>query len=109
VEDQKKQIFEKIMAIPQNPDLKNISKDPSCWTMSSRNLSADMVISPSYHNFKIQCANIVSYLNKKPLDKLTEALEDIVTPNSNGIYILKGQGYAYQIHPEVIRYLKEII
>lgn len=108
-EDLRKQIYKKIMAIPQNPDIKALSTDPSCWTISSKNLSADMVTSPSYYNFKIQCAHIVRYLDKKPIAQFVKAIEEITTPNSQGTYILKGQGYAYRIHPKVAQYLKKIL
>ena len=108
-EDARKKIYEKIMKIPQNPDINEISKNPACWEINSKNLTADMMISPSYYNFKIQCANIVRYLDKKPISKFAEAIEEITTPDSNGNCILKGQEYAYRIHPKVAQYLKEIL
>jgi ERCC4-related helicase len=109
----RKQIYEQIMAIPQNKDIAMMSQSVHAFALDSKNLSADMMISPkralSYFNFKIQCANIVSYLEKQPVEKFEQKLKEMTTANSQGGFILKGQGYAYRLHPEVVKYLKKIL
>lgn len=103
----RRQIYKKIMEIPQNPEIKELDK--SCFTVDSSTLSAHQVMQPSYFNFKIQCAKIVSCLDRLPASKIHDKIKEMTTPTRTGLYLLKGLGYTYRLHPEVVRHLKKFL
>ena len=106
IEQLKNNLSEKINSLPQNPNINVINKN--CFTINVKNLSPDLVLSPIYYNFKKQYEFIVGIISKADIKNVPNILKEIIKPkkyDGNVFYSYKGQ----RLHPEVIKYLKEII
>lgn len=89
--------------IPQNPDIKQCTENPPCYTISLSAISNnDYVLVPFYYNFLSQ---------KEELSKIVSSVSSIESIMGQLIKIAEtGKDKAYRrYHPTVIEYVKSVV
>jgi hypothetical protein len=101
VEKIKKQLTEKINSLPDNPRIHRTGQNG--YSMSSKDLSADLNMSPLFYDFKRQYGIIATLIEMRPLEDIPNTLKAIIT---TGRVTYKEQ--VWRFHPDVITHLKQL-
>jgi hypothetical protein len=98
--DIRKAIADKILALPDNPDIQRHGE--RCFTMSASNLKKSW--SYEYHDFKLQYQMIATVMAEIPIENTIEWFREIIKTNT-----LKYKQTTVKLNPEVIKYIKGIL
>jgi hypothetical protein len=108
------ELQDSIEALPDNPRITRLGKN--CFTVSIQDLGSANWTS-FYHDFKNQYSLLQAIIEKYPIDKSEKIFAKILTTGKYrlGKDITTWNGYSfrsgstYYFHPDVIKYLKEIL
>lgn len=102
----KKQLQEKILSLPENPNITRVAKN--CFTIMRSQLD-NRSWSVEFYDFKKQYRIICDILDHTEPSKLSDKLNEII---SNKCFILtheRGNPYKVQFHDDVCNYLSSIV
>ncbi len=108
----KKQLQEKIMSLPENPNITRVAKN--CFTIMRSQLD-NRSWAPEFYDFKAQYKIVAEIIEKiKPVDiekKLNEIIRDkkIILTNFSQGSALNCQPVHVQFHDDVCNYLSSIV
>lgn len=83
-----------------NPKINVLCNKPRMFTISSRDLSSDLVLSPEFYDYEWQFDFLICKLEKQNLDTFRNTLLKIVET---------GKCDGNRFHPDVIKLLKEMV
>lgn len=97
----KDDFIKRLMALPENTEIKTLSKKPNCFVVKLSQLGDNW--SAEYHSFKPQYKMIADIIRNQDAVGMSKKIEDII---KNGY--LTYRMTRYQVHPKVVEYLKEL-
>ncbi|MBN2569832.1 MAG: hypothetical protein JXB42_10430 [Deltaproteobacteria bacterium] len=98
----KNDLKKRILSMPDNPKISRIGGGTTCFVLNSVNLGESW--SPFYHDFRKQYQEIAEIVDRLPIEKLAEQLEEIAKRES-----IKTSGGTLKLHPEVAGRLKGLL
>ena len=112
----KRKIRQKIRSLPDNSNINRISNSPNCFTMMASEIfkDKDMTFSAEYYDFKYQYKKICQFIRKMDITKIQSNIQKWIDEGyinyREYTYLL--QRYTHnriKLHPQVIKYLKELL
>ncbi len=100
----KRQIIRQILDLPDNPDIRRLSNDPASFEIMSSDMFKTGNWSPRYHDFISQYRLIAAVIDRTPIEKLLDKLNEIITKG-----VAATDGGTMRLHPGVIENLKSIM
>jgi hypothetical protein len=95
--DLKRQLRERLLALPDNPHIRRIPGAPRCFLMNSADLGSAW--SAEYHDFRHQYETLADAVDRLPLEAGVRLLIDVVDRGSSKIG--RGKTQPMQFHPDV--------
>jgi hypothetical protein len=89
--------------MPNNPKINRISDQ--CFTISVKDLSPDLCLTPGYYDFKRQYRLIVEIIEDNNVKRAQTLMNDIIRKGS-----IHYPARTYQrFHPDVVEHLKTLV
>jgi len=98
----KESIMNKILSLPQNKKIKVLSQSPRCFVIQRKDLGSSN-LSVEYHDFVCQYEMIAFAINNKKPESLSSFVESIIESGR-----IEYKMATYNLHPQVIEYIKEL-
>lgn len=98
----RREINEKILSLPQNPDIEALSPGSRAFTVKASDLSGNPW-SPGYHDFTSQYQMIVKTLDETPIEQVEKKLREMIKKGHIPLYKIK-----YPLHPGVVKNLQSL-
>ena len=112
----KRKIRQKIRSLPDNSNINRISNSPNCFTMMASEIfkDKDMTFSAEYYDFKYQYKKICQFIRKMDITKIQSNIQKWIDEGYINYreYTHLLQRYTHnriKLHPQVIKYLKELL
>ena len=116
LEDIKMDLQEKILNLPDNPDIQRLKGQTGAFVIMSSVMSADkgMNMSPRYYDFKYQYEFLCEIIDHTDPFNLEQKLNEIVSSGVTKHYYDGKEWFgtstsAFRFHPSVISCLKEVL
>ena len=98
----KQALIDTISAIPDNPKIDRINDQ--CFTISVKDLSPDLCLTPAYYDFKRQYRLIVEIIEDNGVSRAQSWMDEIITKGS-----IRYHTERTRFHPDVVEHLKAIM
>lgn len=105
IEDLKSEINSFLLSLPDNPDIKRISKQPRVFIINSSVVfNKNMRLDPEYYDWDYQYSMLVRKVNETSYENLINVIRSIIKKKST---IIDNRKVLF--HPEVINQLKTVL
>ena len=99
----KQELFDLILDLPDNPKINRISD--RCFTISTKDLSNDLCLTPEYYDFKKQYQLIVQIIEESTVKRTKALMDEIIRKGS----IRYTSNIHHRFHPDVVEHLKVLM
>lgn len=109
IEKERQVLINKILALPQNPDIKQLGNN--CFTLNSSQLNQESWL-PGYYDFKWQYKKIAEIINSCRLETLKSVFCGILEKDKKGKFknvrfLLNGHNIKF--NPKVLSYIDNLM
>lgn len=101
----KNELKARLEALPDNSNIKRVSRSPSCFIVSSSQLTKYDNWTPFFHDHKAQYQFVIDVIERSQIETIIKKIESII---EKGSYRKPNQD-TVKFHPEVIKQLKGIL
>ena len=98
----KQALIDTVLAMPDNPKINRISDQ--CFTISVKDLSPDLCLTPGYYDFKRQYRLIVEIIEDNGTSRALTLIREIITNGS-----IRYHSEVTKFHPGVVEHLKTLM
>lgn len=105
IEELKSEINSFLLSLPDNPDIKRISKEPRVFIINSSVIfNKNMRLDPEYYDWDYQYSMLIRKVNETNYESLVDTIKSIIKRKST---IIDNKKVLF--HPEVINQLKTVL